>query len=117
MLSYKFRFHGHNSIRNVYRRGGVVRGNYWTLKYLVNDHRSSPRIAIVVSRKVCKSAVGRNRIRRRLYEKFRLLQMELKQNIDIACIVTSSEVREMPDLELSNLLHEMIIEADLYKKS
>jgi ribonuclease P protein component len=71
MIGRKNRFHGYGSLRNTYRNGKVVRGPLCTLKYLRNTRRDNYRVAAVVSKKVSKSAVVRNRIRRRIYESVR----------------------------------------------
>jgi ribonuclease P protein component len=68
MISNLHRFHGRSSLRYVYQRGQTTRDQLIALRYAVNDRQKSYRVAVVVSRKVSKSAVVRNRIRRRLYE-------------------------------------------------
>ncbi len=52
----------------MYQRGQTIRGDLLSLRHTYNDRQKTYRVAIVVSRKVSKSAVVRNRIRRRLYE-------------------------------------------------
>jgi ribonuclease P protein component len=71
MLDSLHRFHGLNSLNFAYKRGSIVRGSQITLRYAVNPRRQTHRVAVVVSKKVDKSAVVRNRIRRRLYEAVR----------------------------------------------
>ena len=115
VLNYKHRFHGHNTVRFVTRTGKVVRSSLLTLKYLDNGHRTSPRIAVVVSKKILKSAVGRNRIRRRIYEFIRTQLPLMKQNSDLVCIVSTSELKSMPTPELHAQLGNMLKQADLYK--
>jgi ribonuclease P protein component len=68
MITSTHRFHGRSSLRFVYQRGQTVRGELFSLRYVRNDRQRVYRVAVVVSRKVSKSAVVRNRIRRRLYE-------------------------------------------------
>ena len=68
MISQAHRFHGRNSLRFVYQRGQHIRGGAVALRFVANPRRRSYRVAVVVSRKVSKSAVVRNRIRRRIYE-------------------------------------------------
>lgn len=72
MLDSLHRFHGLNSLNFAYKRGQIVRGGQLSLRYLLNNRRQTFRVAVVVSKKVDKSAVVRNRIRRRLYEVIRL---------------------------------------------
>jgi len=113
MLAYKNRFHGHGSLRFVYKNGHSQRTHHLTLKHTSNPRRRTPRIAVVVSKKVLKSAVGRNRIRRRVYEQLRLLLPQLPPNSDIVCIITSAEVRTMPSHDLQKLLHDTLRQAAL----
>ena len=78
MISVRHRFHGYGSLRTVYQRGQTVRGPAITLKYRYRGPQRQPyRVAVVVSRKVHKSAVVRNRIRRRLYEIVRQADQEM----------------------------------------
>ena len=115
MISTLFRFHGHNSLRYVYSNGKAVRTQLFTVKYVLNTHRKHPRFSVVVSKKVIKSAVGRNRIRRRLYEYLRLHTDELNNTYDIVIICTSAELRTLPYAEISEQLTQLFNKAELYK--
>lgn len=117
MITSPYRFHGHNSLRYVYANGKAVRSPALTLKWAKNTHRHNPRFSVVVSKKVMKGAVGRNRIRRRLYEYLRLNLPRLNGVYDIVIICTSAEIRTMPASELSALLDDLFLKADLYKTS
>ena len=92
MLSFQHRFHGHGSLRYVYKNGTAARSHLFTVKYVTNAHRKHSRFSIVVSKKVYKGAVGRNRIRRRLYEIIRAELPKMGQVHDVAIIVSSSEI-------------------------
>ena len=65
MLGKLHRFHGYNALNLAHKQGQVVRGPAMSLKYMLNTRRQIYRVAVVVSKKVSKSAVTRNRIRRR----------------------------------------------------
>lgn len=116
MISSAFRFHGHNSLRYVYKNGNAVRSQYITIKSVENKRRKNSRVSIVVSKKVYKGAVGRNRIRRRLYEYIRVNLGNLNKTYDVVVIVTSPEVKDMPYSELSKLLDQLFEKSNLYKK-
>lgn len=116
MLSAKNRFHGHGSLRYVYKNGQAVRGHLLTIRYSENKRRTTPRVAVVVSKKVYKRAVGRNRIRRRIYEVLRQELPEINQQTDIAVIVFSSEIITIPHDELVTAIRKMLASAQLYKK-
>lgn len=107
MLAYKNRFHGHNSLSYVYRKGTALRGSAVVVRYVKNPRRNEPRIAVVVSKKVYKGAVGRNRIRRRIYEWFRQQLPSLPPNYDIVCVVTTAEIRTMSSTELGSQLTQV----------
>ncbi|MFZ3009399.1 MAG: ribonuclease P protein component [Candidatus Microsaccharimonas sp.] len=117
MIPASFRFHGHNSLRYVYANGKAIRSQAITLKSVPNTHRSASRISVVVSKKVIKGAIGRNRIRRRIYEYMRLNLERLNATYDIVIIVTSPELRDMPYNELSGQLDQLFERGELYKTS
>ncbi|RWZ78362.1 MAG: ribonuclease P protein component [Candidatus Microsaccharimonas sossegonensis] len=116
MIPSPFRFHGHNSLRFVYTNGKAVRSQPLTIKWVNNSHRSRPRISVVVSKKVIKSAVGRNRIRRRIYEYMRIHLPQLNDVYDIVVITTSSELINTPYSELSGYMDDLLEKAGIYKR-
>lgn len=117
MIPFSYRFHGHSSLRYVYKNGQAIRTRFATLKSSANKHRSKSRIAVVVGKKILKSAVGRNRIRRRIYEHIRQQIPRFKSNFDIVVIVSSSEFLTMPSDELTNQIEDLFVRSGLYKTS
>lgn len=115
MLSYKHRFHGHSSLRYVYTHSRAIRSKYAALRFTENPKRTTSRFAVVISKKVLKSAVGRNRIRRRIYEVFRKHCDAINTHRDIVIIVGSAELRTMSASELETIIVSMLKEAKLYK--
>lgn len=115
MISAKYRFHGHNSLRYVYTNGTAVRSQLMTLKTTPNARRKYSRFSIVVSKKVIKSAVGRNRIRRRLYEYIRTHLNKIHGVHDVVIICSSSELRTLPYTEITAQLDQLFIKAGLFK--
>ena len=87
------------------------------MKSLVNPRRKHSRIAVVISKKTLKSAVGRNRVRRRVYEIVRHELPDIEQPKDIALIVVSAEVRDMDATELYRSIRELFIKSGVYKSS
>lgn len=100
MLAQKNRFHGHSSLKYVYRNGDASRSRLFVIKAIQNTRRRETRCSVVVSKKVLKSAVGRNRIRRRIYHILHEEIERLTTPYDIVVIVYSSEVRSLPFEEL-----------------
>ncbi len=115
MIEQKYRFHGHGSLSYLYRNGKVIHLKPFVFKYVKNKFRKNPRLAVVVSKKVLKSAVGRNRIRRRIYEHIRPLLEKIDGNYDIVIIVTSTEVMSLPSKELTSYIKQAMVEAGIYK--
>lgn len=113
MISRTHRFHGYNSLKFVYRSGQVVRGPLFSVKYALNPKRKNYRLAVVVSRKVSKSAVVRNRIRRRLYEAVRLLQADISQPYDIVLTVFHDTLAEEPHASLAKQVQKQLSQAGL----
>lgn len=113
MIARKNRFHGHGSLRFVYQNGRTVRGSVLSLKFVPNQKRGTYRLAVVVSKKVHKSAVVRNRIRRRLYEQVRLHQGDILKPHDMVLTVFSDIVATMPAAELEKAVQELLRSAKI----
>lgn len=93
----------------------MVRGRFITLKYSHNPRRKDSRVAVVISKKIIKRAVGRNRARRRVYEIVRNELSELQPNHDIVLLLFSAEVATMPHGELEEIIKHQFSTARLYK--
>ena len=113
MLARQHRFHGHNSLTYVYRHGATVRGQHLAVRSVRNDRRSAYRLAIIVSRKVHKSAVQRNRVRRRIYEIVRTGK-PITLPYDIVVTVFSDQIIELLPEELTHLVRNLFRKAGLY---
>jgi ribonuclease P protein component len=117
MISFNNRFHGHSSLSFVYKNGQIVRSRSVTIKYVPNSHRKQTRVAVVISKKTLKSAVRRNRIRRRIYEYVRLKLPDLKAVYDIAIIVTSSDFINLSHLEMTRQIDQLLDQAGIVSKN
>jgi ribonuclease P protein component len=115
MIPFKNRFHGHGSLRYVYKNGQTDRSRLMTIKFIQNPRRQDSRAAVVVGKKVLKSAVSRNRIRRRLYEALRLKIYNLREPFDIVIIVTSSELLTISFKEIIQHIDNVFQKFGLYK--
>ncbi len=113
MLGSLHRFHGPTSLGFVYKRGQVVRGAQLSLKYVLNQRRNTYRIAVVVSRKVDKSAVVRNRIRRRIYEIVRGVSGDIHGPYDIVFTVFSNQLATSKPADLQHLVRECMEKAGI----
>ena len=113
MISKVNRFHGHNSLSSVYRKGQTSSLSNISLKSLSIRPDKPHRLAIVVSRKVDKSAVVRNRIRRRIYEALRNKYPKFTQNVDIVITVHDNALATMKAQDLDELIDQLLIKASL----
>lgn len=115
MISKTNRFHGLGSLKFLFRRGKQVRGNLMALRYNLNNRRSEYRLAVVVSKKVHKSAVVRNRIRRRVYEHVRQNYI-IDQPYDLAILVYSELAATMPAEKLATEINNLFYKAGIKTK-
>ena len=110
MLNRRYRFHSRGGVRYVYQKGKTVRKPKASLVFAGNS-RGFTRVAVVVSKKVMKSAVGRNRIRRRIYEVIRNNFDLLPKKTDYIFVVFNKDILYMPLPELEKLLGELVEES------
>ena len=115
MLAFQYRFHGHGSLRYVYAKGSTKRSRFFTVKTTYNQRRKHSRFSVVISKKVHKSAVGRNRMRRRIYEVIRNEIPKMKSVQDVAVIVSSAEVMALPYDELYSQITTLFKQAGMYE--
>ena len=94
MLKKINRFHGHGSIRWVLAKGKTNRGRTMSLRY--DQSQGGLKVAVVVSKKVAKSAVIRNRIRRRVYAIAREVLSPETVKGGYVFLVYSDEVASLP---------------------
>ena len=116
MISSSHRFHGQKGLRYVYQQGKTIRGPNFALKSMLNPQRRDYRLAVVVSRKVEKSAVARNRLRRRLYAAVRLLGGDITQPYDIVLTVFNNELLGESPQALNKQLRDQLRAAGILAK-
>jgi len=87
------------------------------LKVVTNTHRKDSRATVVISKKTLKSAVGRNRIRRRVYEYIRTKIPEFNDVYDIALIISSSEMLNVPYGDMTKQIDQLFKQANVLKQT
>lgn len=115
MLAAHYRFHGHGSLNYLFRNGQVDRHRMLLVRFVGNKRRQEARAAVVVSKKVAKSAVVRNRIRRRVYEALRRHWDAVPAQTDFAVTVLSAELAIMPAQEVDAVVTGALHKAGLYQ--
>jgi len=114
MLSRKYRFHSRGGVKYTYRHGKTIRTPFISLIYNHNS-RGFQRFAVVVSKKVEKTAVGRNRLRRRVYEAIRLLRPEFPRKADYIFVVYNKSLATLPFEDLQKLLRDLLKQVKMVK--
>ena len=112
MIGKKYRFHSRGGVKYVYKHGKTVRTPKMSLVFGENN-RGFTRIAVVVSKKVEKSAVGRNRIRRRIYEVLRSNLDDVPKKMDYIFVVFSRDVMKMDFKDLERVVGDLVKESEV----
>ncbi len=115
MLKQKYRFHGHGSLRYLHRNGKTIRSRSLSIRFTSNPRRQHNRCAVIITRKVVKSAPKRNRIRRRVYEVLRLEWGHVAPAHDISINVHDPNCSDMPYQELSAYIIDILRRAGLWR--
>jgi ribonuclease P protein component len=115
MIHSSHRFHGRSSLRFVYRQGRVVHGKLLALRFVRNPRERTYRAAVVVSRKVSKSAVVRNRIRRRIFELVRRESGMLNGPYDLVFNAPSADLADADSATVQRAVHDLLDTAGLLK--
>ncbi len=113
MLSKLHRFHGHQSVRRIYKQGRAHRNSLGGLHVYSDPSHPVTHVAVVVSKKVHKSAVVRNRIRRRIYELVRVHMAEFARPAQMVFTIYQVEAASMPASELAKEVHDLLDRAKL----
>jgi ribonuclease P protein component len=117
MISRHHRFHGYNSLNFVYKNGSTIRGPLFAIKYILNPRRKTYRVAVVVSKKVHKSAVARNRVRRRLYAAMQEFESQINAPYDIVLTVFQEALLEEPPKSITHQLKRQLESAGILDKA
>jgi len=89
MLPQENRLKKKKEFEAVFKGGRIVRGNNFFLKYLANG-TDKTKIGFIVSKKISKKAVERNRVKRRLREAFRAKKQDIKLGLSIIIMTAPS---------------------------
>ncbi len=93
MLAKKFRLTLNNDIKRVMNIGKIFLTKFFNFKIVKNNLEHS-RFCIIISNKVDRRAVVRNRIKRQISEVIRLNILKIKSGYDISVIVKSSIINK-----------------------
>lgn len=114
MLSRPNRLRRRNDFTRVYKKGTTVHARTFSIKHAQNQ-LGHPRIGIVVSTKVSKKAVIRNRLRRRFYAQMRHLLPRINGGVDIVIMVRHSAI-DQESAQIARDLEKTFHRANLLKE-
>jgi len=93
MLPREYKLKRDNDFKKVFKQGKYYRGNFIGIKFLRNSLESN-QFAFIVSLKISKKAVIRNKIRRQLEEVVRLNFDQIKKGFNIVVMVDPQIIKE-----------------------
>lgn len=115
MIAAEYRFHGHGSLNYLFRNGKTARNARVLVRSVPNKRRQTSRVAVIVAKKVAKSAVVRNRIRRRVYEVIRKNWAHISPQTDFTVTVLSADIAVLPAAEVAAAVLGVLRRAGVYK--
>ena len=115
MIAAKYRFHGHGSLNYLFRNGQTARNSRVLVRSVSNKRRETSRAAVIVSKKIAKSAVVRNRIRRRIYEVIRSQWSHIVPQTDFAVTALSAELAVLDAAQVADAVIDALRRAGVYR--
>lgn len=107
MLASKNRLRNRNTIGYLLNKGQWVKNEHFTLKYTRNRDSKTAGIAILISTKVEKRAVYRNRLKRRIAESFRHLLGEKEPPYQLI-IIAKNTALNLNFQEIQESIHSLL---------
>lgn len=102
-----------NEFRAIFKNAPSVRENGIVLYFAGNHSRARSRLGVVVSRRVFKRAVDRNRAKRTIREFFRLRKAGFRANFDLVVrVIDGGKLFENSNLEKT--LPRLFQRADIF---
>ncbi len=117
MLARQNRFHGPQGLKRLYKRSNIVRGSLFSVRIVRGVDSGGFHAAVVVSKKVSKSAVVRNRIRRRVYEAISAQDLTRLAGYDVMITVFQDSVTILAFGDLKNEIARQLHVAHKQAKS
>ena len=112
MLPAKNRIKGNDSVENVKRRGKLFQSENFGVSILKNEDEPNSRFAFVVSGKISKLAVHRNRINRAMHEGVRRVIKEIPEGYDFVFLAKKNLAKKTTDeiiAEMINFFEKLVI--------
>src|SRR5271157_3663619 len=112
MLAKKFKLTGAKNFDRVQKEGRVYQSaDFGIARYSRNDNEPS-RFAFIVSTKIAKDAVDRNRFKRAMSEAVRLISIDLKPGYDVIFLAKTS-ISRVPTADIMKEVRVALKESGL----
>lgn len=112
MLPRVNRLNKQKDFDHIFERGKTKQDGFLVIRFLPN-HQKFSRFGLIVSARVAKKAVARNRLRRQLSEVLRLNLSNIKQGFDIV-LVAKIKALDIQYRELEETLLDLLKKSNLY---
>jgi ribonuclease P protein component len=113
MLPKENRLKKEKEFEAVFKGGRTLKGKSVFLKYLING-TDKTKVGFVVSKKISKLAVERNKIKRRMREVVRLKKKDMKEGLSII-IVSLPQIKGKTYQEIKEDLENILSKEELIK--
>jgi len=114
MLAKKYRISKDKEFQNIYKKGHIIYNPFFNIKFLPNNLRNS-RFGIVISTKISKKAVVRNKSRRQIKAVICNNLNNIKPGFDIV-VLTKPAITTANQEKISQTLISLLIKAKIYIK-
>jgi ribonuclease P protein component len=113
MLAKTHRLKRKKDLEKVFKEGKVFKEDFLILKVLKNN-LGKARFSFIVSQKISKKAILRNKIKRRLSELVRLKLKKIREDIDVI-IIALSGLEKKDFWETEEILNRAFLKAKIFK--
>ncbi len=113
MLNKRNRISDKKIIQNLFDKGNLYRDKYFVFKYINSDSKDS-QFAVIVSKKISKKAVKRNKIRRQIFEAIRL-NIDMANNVT-AIVISKARIQDAKYQEINDSIVQFFNQIKKYAK-
>lgn len=114
MLPKKYKIRKKNDFKVVFDGGVYKEFNFIRVKF-INNNLNISRFGFIISSKISKKAVERNKIRRQLEEVISLNYNSIKQGLDVVVMV-KPEITNKQNKEIRDTLLKILEKSQIIKK-
>jgi len=111
VLPKKYRLKKKKEFERVFKKGKAKKKDFLFIKFVKNDQNAT-RFGFVVSKKISKKAVVRNKVKRRLREAAREMLSEIKPGYDVV-IVAQKGIEKQDFFQIKNQLKQLLRKINL----